>query len=68
MNTLVTGANGQLGCALRLAALKSHDNWLFTDVCDASQETIAMLRRLGGDAVDASPPGRRCRGCLHGAT
>ena len=54
MNTLVTGANGQLGCALRLAALKSHDNWLFTDVCDASQETIAMLRRLGGDAVDVS--------------
>lgn len=52
MNILVTGANGQLGCALRLAALKGHDNWLFTDVCDASPETIAMLRRLGGQAVD----------------
>lgn len=52
MNYLVTGANGQLGCALRLAALKGHDNWLFTDVCDASPETIAMLRRLGGQAVD----------------
>lgn len=54
MNYLVTGANGQLGCALRLAALKGHDNWLFTDVCDASPETIAMLRRLGGEAVDIS--------------
>lgn len=54
MNYLVTGANGQLGCALRLAALKSHDSWLFTDVCDASPETIAMLRRLGGETVDIS--------------
>ena len=54
MNYLVTGANGQLGCALRLAALKGHDNWLFTDVCDASPETIAMLRRLGGETVDIS--------------
>ena len=54
MNYLVTGANGQLGCALRLAALKGHGNWLFTDVCDASPETIAMLRRLGGESVDIS--------------
>lgn len=54
MNYLVTGANGQLGCALRLAALKGHDNWLFTDVCAASPETIAMLRRLGGESVDIS--------------
>ena len=54
MNYLVIGANGQLGCALRLAALKGHDNWLFTDVCDASPETIAMLRKLGGEAVDFS--------------
>lgn len=31
MNILVTGANGQLGCSLRLASAGSTDNYIFTD-------------------------------------
>ena len=45
---LVTGANGQLGCALRLAAVESGDSWLFTDLADASDETLARLLVQGG--------------------
>ena len=54
MNYLVTGACGQLGCALRLASKGSRDRWLFTDVCDVSPESFSMLRKLGGEAVDVS--------------
>ena len=32
MNILVTGANGQLGNAMRLAAKNSKNHYLFTDV------------------------------------
>lgn len=49
---LVTGANGQLGCALRLAAAGSGDSWLFTDLADASDETLARLLVQGGPQVD----------------
>ena len=49
---LVTGANGQLGCALRLAAAGSGDSWLFTDLADASDETLARLLVQGGPKVD----------------
>lgn len=66
MNILVTGANGQLGNEMRLIAsqLKTQNpalttqdsplNFLFTDVCEASEEAKAMLRSMGGDNVDTS--------------
>ena len=76
MNILVTGANGQLGNELRLAAChserplchserseesrsfgKPQDDkpcFLFTDVNEASEESVAMLRNLGGEGVDTS--------------
>ena len=54
MNYLVTGACGQLGCALRLASSGSRDRWLFTDICDLSQESISMLRKMGGEPVDVA--------------
>lgn len=59
MNILVTGANGQLGNEMRLIAsqLKTQNSsltFLFTDVCEASDEAKAMLRTMAGDDVDTS--------------
>ena len=66
MNILVTGANGQLGNELRLAAChpglsschsgrsEESPRFLFTDIADASEASVAMLRRLGGASVDTS--------------
>ena len=54
MNILVTGANGQLGNEMRLVAGNSSDHFIFTDVTDASEESIAMLHRLGSESVDTS--------------
>ena len=51
MNILVTGANGQLGNEMRIVSRNSDDRYIFTDVVDASDETVAMLRKLGGDDV-----------------
>ena len=51
MNILVTGANGQLGNEMRIVAGDSADSYFFTDVCDASQESLAMLHQLAGDDV-----------------
>ena len=51
MTILVTGANGQLGNELRICSLASGDRFIFTDVNEASDEQIAMLRKLAGDAV-----------------
>lgn len=51
MNILVTGANGQLGNEMRIIAKGSADRYFFTDVCDASQETLSMLHKLTGDDV-----------------
>lgn len=51
MTILVTGANGQLGNELRICSLASGDRLVFTDVNEASDEQIAMLRKLAGDAV-----------------
>ena len=51
MNILVTGANGQLGNEMRTVARGSADRYVFTDVCDASQESVSMLHKLAGDDV-----------------
>jgi len=52
MNILVTGANGQLGNEMRILVKKSADNYFFTDVVDASKESIAMLKKLAGDDIN----------------
>lgn len=52
MTILVTGANGQLGNEMRILAKKSVDKYVFTDVVDASEESIAMLNRLAGDEIE----------------
>ena len=60
MNILVTGANGQLGNEMRIIASchsergEESDYYIFTDVCDASQESIDMLHQLAGEDVDFS--------------
>ena len=51
MNILVTGANGQLGNEMRILVKNSADKYIFTDVVDASEESIAMLRKLAGDDI-----------------
>ena len=52
MNILVTGANGQLGNEMRILAKNSADKYIFSDVVDASEETIAMLKKLAGDEIN----------------
>ena len=52
MNILVTGANGQLGNEMRILAKDSADNFVFTDVVDASEESIAMLKKLAGEEIN----------------
>jgi len=54
MNILVTGANGQLGSELRLHSCGKTgegDKFLFSDVADAREEQLSMLRKLGGEKV-----------------
>ena len=51
MNILVTGANGQLGNEMRILAKNSGDKYIFTDVVEASSESIAMLKKLGGSDI-----------------
>ena len=53
MNILITGANGQLGNELRVLADRGH-RYVFTDVTDASEESVAMLHKLAGPQVDTS--------------
>jgi dTDP-4-dehydrorhamnose reductase len=55
-NILVTGANGQLGNELRIVTkgCTSGDRYFFTDVTDASPESIEMLRKIGGEDIDIS--------------
>jgi dTDP-4-dehydrorhamnose reductase len=52
MNILVTGANGQLGNEMRILAKNSADKYVFTDVVDASEESIAMLKKLAGKDIN----------------
>lgn len=52
MNILVTGANGQLGNEMRILAKNSADKYVFTDVVEASEESIAMLKKLAGDDIN----------------
>lgn len=52
MNILVTGANGQLGNEMRILAKNSADKYIFTDVVDASEESIAMLKKLADDDIN----------------
>ncbi len=52
MNILVTGANGQLGNEMRVISNGSADGYIFTDVCDSSQESVDMLHKLAGNDVD----------------
>ena len=52
MNILVTGANGQLGNEMRILAKNSADKYIFTDVVGASEESIAMLKKLAGDDIN----------------
>ena len=52
MNILVTGANGQLGNEMRIIAKGSTDKYIFTDVVDASEESISMLKKLAGDDIN----------------
>lgn len=52
MVILVTGANGQLGNEMRIMAKGSADKYIFTDVVDASEESIAMLKKLSGDDIN----------------
>lgn len=52
MNILVTGANGQLGNEMRILAKDSADKYIFTDVVDASEESIAMLKKLAGEEIN----------------
>lgn len=51
MTILVTGANGQLGNEMRILAKDCADNYIFTDVVDASDESVAMLKRLAGEDI-----------------
>ena len=51
MNILVTGANGQLGNEMRIVSRKSEDKYIFTDIVDASDESIAILKKLAGEDI-----------------
>ncbi len=45
MNILVTGANGQLGNCMRLAAKDSSDNYIFTDVAELDITDAAAVEK-----------------------
>lgn len=51
MNILVTGANGQLGNEMRIVSMNSEDKYIFTDVVDASEESVEMLKKLAGGDI-----------------
>ena len=54
MNILVTGANGQLGNEIRIVSKGTKNRFVFTDVMDASAESVAVLKKLAGEDVDTT--------------
>ena len=52
MTILVTGANGQLGNEMRILAKNSADKYIFTDVVDASEESITILKKLACEEIN----------------
>ena len=52
LNVLVTGGNGQLGCALRAAAKGSSDRYVFTDVSTLPGEETVYLDVTNPAAVE----------------
>ena len=52
MNILVTGANGQLGNEMRIVTKGSADKYIFTDVMNTSEESVAMLQKLAGEDIN----------------
>lgn len=53
MNILVTGANGQLGNALRISSRNSADNYIFTDVAELDiTDAEAVAKAVKNNAVD----------------
>ncbi len=54
MVVLVTGANGQLGNEMRIISKSSSDKYIFTDVVDASEESIGMLEKLAGEVISTN--------------
>jgi len=54
MNILVTGANGQLGNEMRIITKGSVEKYVFTDVMETTEESIAILHKLAGNEVDVS--------------
>ena len=51
MNILVTGANGQLGRAIRLVCVEPDDTYIFTDVHPSETAEIAILDITDAEAV-----------------
>ena len=54
MTILVTGANGQLGNEMRILAKNNADKYIFTDVSEESEESVAMLKKLAGEDIDTN--------------
>ncbi len=52
LNVLVTGGNGQLGCALRAAAKGSGDRYIFTDITSFPGEETVYLDVTNQGAVE----------------
>ena len=52
LNVLVTGGNGQLGCALRAACKGSEDRYVFTDINSLPGQETVYLDVTNKDAVD----------------
>ena len=53
MNILVTGANGQLGNAMRIATAGSVDNYIFIDVAELDiTDADAVKRAVGDNNID----------------
>ncbi|MDE5749949.1 MAG: sugar nucleotide-binding protein, partial [Duncaniella sp.] len=49
LNILVTGANGQLGHAMRTSSSASRDNYIFTDVAELDITDADAVRRMVAD-------------------